>query len=219
MLQFMSPGVGHENLVIFGKYELLECLGGGMADVYRARDRVTGKTVAIKILKREHSADEQMKARFLDEARTAAPLEHRHIIHVFDFGEVADRPYMVMEFLRGQDPAERDPERVHRQPGRETSDCAADRGSDSIHPFEWNCSSRHQTGKYPHRHVRSRPFDRFRNREVPGVFTEDPTRVRRRCPGVYGARVTHRQQHKAAADGTSMRLAWYSPSCLPEYGR
>lgn len=87
----------------FGKYELLDYLGGGMADVYRARDTVTGKIVAIKILKPANAADDEIKARFLEEARTAAPLDHPHVINVFDFGEVDGLPYMVMEFLHGQD--------------------------------------------------------------------------------------------------------------------
>src|SRR6202048_5102109 len=87
----------------FGKYELLEHLGGGMADVYRARDKNIGKIVAVKILKPEHAANAEVKARFLDEARTAADLDHPHIINVFDFGVADDGLfYIVMEFLRGQ---------------------------------------------------------------------------------------------------------------------
>jgi serine/threonine protein kinase len=86
-----------------GKYELEEFLGGGMSHVYRARDTVIGRTVAVKILTEEASEDEEAKARFLREARLAGNIAHENIISVYDFGEEEGRPYMVMEFLRGED--------------------------------------------------------------------------------------------------------------------
>jgi len=87
-----------------GKYELEELLGGGMARVYRARDTVIGRTVAVKILTEEGCADEATKARFLQEARLAGNVTHDNIISIYDFGEDAEgRPFMVMEFLTGQD--------------------------------------------------------------------------------------------------------------------
>jgi serine/threonine protein kinase len=87
-----------------GKYELQEFLGGGMARVYRARDTVIGRTVAIKILTEEGCADEEAKSRFLQEARLAGNITHDNIISIYDFGEDAEgRPFMVMEFLKGED--------------------------------------------------------------------------------------------------------------------
>src|SRR5258706_16287253 len=87
-----------------GKYELQEFLGGGMARVYRARDTVIGRTVAVKILTEEGCADEETKLRFLQEARLAGNVTHDNIISIYDFGEDADgRPFMVMEFLKGED--------------------------------------------------------------------------------------------------------------------
>ena len=87
-----------------GKYELLEFLGGGMARVYRARDTVIGRTVAVKILTEEGCADEDVKSRFLQEARLAGNITHDNIINIYDFGEDAEgRPFMVMEFLKGED--------------------------------------------------------------------------------------------------------------------
>ena len=87
-----------------GKYELLEFLGGGMARVYRARDTVIGRTVAVKILTEESCADEEAKARFLQEARLAGNIAHDNIINIYDFGEDSEgRPFMVMEFLKGGD--------------------------------------------------------------------------------------------------------------------
>lgn len=84
------------------KYELLEFLGGGMSHVFRARDTVLGRTVAIKILTPAGVADADTKARFLQEARTASNISHENILAVYDFGEEAGKPYMVMEFLRGR---------------------------------------------------------------------------------------------------------------------
>jgi serine/threonine-protein kinase len=87
-----------------GKYELQEFLGGGMARVYRAHDTVIGRTVAVKILTEEGCANEEIKSRFLQEARLAGNIAHDNIISIFDFGEDSEgRPFMVMEFLKGED--------------------------------------------------------------------------------------------------------------------
>ncbi len=87
-----------------GKYELQEFLGGGMARVYRAIDTVIGRTVAVKILTEEGCANEEIKSRFLQEARLAGNIAHDNIISIYDFGEDAEgRPFMVMEFLKGED--------------------------------------------------------------------------------------------------------------------
>lgn len=87
-----------------GKYELEKFLGGGMSHVYRAKDTVIGRTVAVKILTEEGCADAEAKARFLQEARMAGNLAHDNVIAIYDFGEDDQhRPYMVMEFLRGED--------------------------------------------------------------------------------------------------------------------
>ena len=85
-----------------GKYELLEFLGGGMSHVYRAKDTVLGRTVALKILTEAGVTDQEAKARFLLEARMASNIQHDHIISVYDFGEESGRPFIVMEFLRGE---------------------------------------------------------------------------------------------------------------------
>lgn len=87
-----------------GKYELEEFLGGGMSHVYRARDTVIGRTVAVKILTEAGCQDEEAKARFLAEARMAGGISHDNILGIYDFGEDDQhRPFMVMEFLRGED--------------------------------------------------------------------------------------------------------------------
>jgi eukaryotic-like serine/threonine-protein kinase len=87
-----------------GKYELEEYLGGGMSEVYRARDTLIGRTVAVKILTEKARADGDVKARFLAEARTAGSISHENILGIYDFGEDDEhRPFMVMEYLRGED--------------------------------------------------------------------------------------------------------------------
>jgi serine/threonine-protein kinase len=87
-----------------GKYELQEFLGGGMSHVYRAVDTVIGRTVAVKILTEAGCQDADAKERFLAEARMAGNLAHDNVLGIYDFGEDDQhRPFMVMEFLRGQD--------------------------------------------------------------------------------------------------------------------
>ena len=85
-----------------GKYELQEFLGGGMSHVYRAQDTVLGRTVAVKILTEQGAVDAEAKARFLQEARLASSIVHENIISVYDFGEEQGKPFIVMEFLRGE---------------------------------------------------------------------------------------------------------------------
>lgn len=85
-----------------GKYEVEEFLGGGMSRVYRAKDSVLGRRVALKILADTVATDADAKARFLQEARLASSIAHENIIAVYDFGEEAGRPFMVMEFLEGE---------------------------------------------------------------------------------------------------------------------
>ena len=87
-----------------GKYELQEFLGGGMSHVYRAVDTLIGRTVAVKILTDAGCQDTQVKERFLAEARMAGSLSHDNVLGIYDFGEDDQhRPFMVMEFLRGED--------------------------------------------------------------------------------------------------------------------
>ncbi len=86
-----------------GKYELLEFLGGGMSHVYRARDTVIDRPVVVKLLTDDACKDEQAKARFLQEARVAGNIQHENIVSVFDFGEHNGRPFIVMEYLKGED--------------------------------------------------------------------------------------------------------------------
>ncbi len=85
-----------------GKYEVLERLGGGTAEVYRARDNNLGRTVVIKILTEAGMASPEAHARFLSEARLTGGLVHENIIGFYDYGEHESRPFLVVEYFDGQ---------------------------------------------------------------------------------------------------------------------
>ena len=92
----------------FGRYELLERIGQGTLGVlYRARDSVLGREVAVKVMAAGFLGDKSAHARFFHEAKAAARLQHVNIVTVFEFGEQQETPYIVMEFLRGFSLAER----------------------------------------------------------------------------------------------------------------
>src|SRR4026209_2273791 len=88
----------------FGKYEVLEEVGqGGMSVVYRGRDTVLGREVAIKVLHPFMAQKSDAKQRFYREAMAVAKLSHPNILEIYDYsGETADRAYIVMEFIRGE---------------------------------------------------------------------------------------------------------------------
>ena len=86
------------------RYQLLERIGtGGMADVFRARDLMLERTVAIKILHETYSNDKAFQDRFRQEARAAANLSHPNIVTVHDFGFDHDQLFIVMEHIPGKD--------------------------------------------------------------------------------------------------------------------
>ena len=85
-----------------GPYEVLSVLGaGGMGEVYRARDARLGRDVAIKVLPLAFAADPERLARFEQEARAAAALNHPNILAVHDLGQHAGAPFIVTELLDG----------------------------------------------------------------------------------------------------------------------
>lgn len=93
-----------EGTLLNNRYQLLEQLGsGGMAEVFRARDLMLDRNVAIKILRRDFSGNENFQNNFRQEARAAANLSHPNIVTVHDFGFADDMLYIVMEYLPGKD--------------------------------------------------------------------------------------------------------------------
>jgi len=73
-----------------------------MGQMYRARDRVLERTVAVKVLSPAATDDRELVARFGREARAAAALNHPNIVAVFDSGADGDLHYLVMEYVQGQ---------------------------------------------------------------------------------------------------------------------
>ena len=86
-----------------GRYRIVSRLGGGgMADVYLARDESLGRLVAIKVLKERLAADAEFVERFRIEAQAAASLNHPAIVAVYDRGTAGALPYIAMEYVDGQ---------------------------------------------------------------------------------------------------------------------
>jgi tRNA A-37 threonylcarbamoyl transferase component Bud32 len=89
--------------LIGGRYEIEELVGtGGMSSVYRARDRVLERRVALKILHEHFSADPEYVERFRREARAIARLNHPNIVTVIDRGEFGKRQFIVFEHIPGE---------------------------------------------------------------------------------------------------------------------
>ena len=86
-----------------GRYALFDVLGtGGMATVWRARDEVLGREVAVKVLSPQYAADPAFRARFEREARHVAALSHPRLVTVFDCGADGMTPFIVMELVAGR---------------------------------------------------------------------------------------------------------------------
>lgn len=86
-----------------GRYAVLERVGsGGMAEVYRARDDLLGREVAIKVLHEHFSKDRSFVERFRREAQAAANLNHPNIVSLYDYGSSDDTYFIVMEFIEGR---------------------------------------------------------------------------------------------------------------------
>lgn len=90
------------NALLNNRYQLLEPLGsGGMAQVYRARDLMLERFVAVKVLRANYSADEEFQARFRQEAKAVANLSHPNIVTVHDFGLDQGYLFLIMEYVPG----------------------------------------------------------------------------------------------------------------------
>jgi hypothetical protein len=93
----LSPGTR------LGSYEIVAPLGaGGMGDVYRARDVRLDRSVAIKILPAEFSADRDRLRRFEQETRSASALNHPNIVTVYELGQDGSSHYLAMELVEGK---------------------------------------------------------------------------------------------------------------------
>ena len=92
-----------EQRTLSGRYVLEEQLGsGGMAEVYRARDKLLDRPVAVKILHAEYRSDVEFVERFHREAQAAAKLSHPNIVSIYDVGTYGEDHYIVMEYVRSK---------------------------------------------------------------------------------------------------------------------
>jgi serine/threonine-protein kinase len=90
-------------LTLADRYTLVERIAvGGMGEVWRAHDQLLDRNVAVKVLKEEYAADPTFLHRFRGEARHTAALSHPGIANVFDYGEIGDVAYLVMELVASE---------------------------------------------------------------------------------------------------------------------
>ena len=92
-----------EQRILGNRYELVELVGsGGMADVYKAHDKLLDRTVAVKVLHAQFASDAEFVARFQAEAQGAAKMSHPNIVNIYDVGQEGNAHYIVMEYVSGQ---------------------------------------------------------------------------------------------------------------------
>lgn len=91
-----------EGMFLVDRYEIIGKIGaGGMSDVYKAKDHILGRIVAIKVLKSEFSEDINFVTKFRTEAQSAAGLEHPNIVNIYDVGSENGQHFIVMEYVEG----------------------------------------------------------------------------------------------------------------------
>jgi serine/threonine protein kinase len=101
-LDWLTPSEHPEHLGRLGDYEVIGWLGrGGMGVVYKGADVSLNRSVAIKVLAPQWSADSGARKRFTREARATAAISHPHVITIYAVGEWHGRPYLVMEYVTG----------------------------------------------------------------------------------------------------------------------
>ncbi|MCI6284062.1 Stk1 family PASTA domain-containing Ser/Thr kinase [Selenomonas sp.] len=105
------------NRILDQRYELEELVGGGgMADVYKATDRLLQRPVAVKILHEQFQRDQEFIEKFHREAQAAARLSHPNIVNIYDVGVSAGEHYIVMEYVPGTTLKELIQQRGHLEP-------------------------------------------------------------------------------------------------------
>jgi len=91
------------NRTLDDRYTILERIGGGgMADVYRAHDKLLDRPVAVKVLRSQFTDDEEFVSRFRHEAQAAAKLSHPNIVNIYDVGLDEQAYYIIMEYISGE---------------------------------------------------------------------------------------------------------------------
>jgi len=89
--------------ILGNRYELLEKIGeGGMSTVFKAKCNILNRFVAVKVLKKEYSSDEEFVEKFKREATAVASLSDNNIVNIYDVGSQGDINYIVMEYVKGK---------------------------------------------------------------------------------------------------------------------
>jgi Leucine-rich repeat (LRR) protein len=100
---FLSPPRGPDEMGWLGTYRVLKKLGeGGMGVVYVAEDSLLHRPVALKVMQPHFAAGKVHRERFLREARSAAAIEHDHIVPIYQVGEANNVPFLAMKLLQGE---------------------------------------------------------------------------------------------------------------------
>jgi eukaryotic-like serine/threonine-protein kinase len=104
----MKRAASEVSLARVGGYPIVELINaGGMGTVYKGLDPVTEKTVAVKVIPEEVTADPVLRMRFAQECQVARSLKHPHCVQVLDFGLDGSTPFMVMEYVDGESVGQR----------------------------------------------------------------------------------------------------------------
>ena len=100
----VPPGKLSKDILFADRYEMLAQLGkGGMGEVYKVRDTKLDEEVALKLLRKEIAADQDVILRFRNELKLARRITHKNVCRVFDFHEEGDIPFITMEYVPGED--------------------------------------------------------------------------------------------------------------------
>ena len=197
-----------------GRYEVIERVGrGGMGVLYRGRDPVLDREVAIKVMAGDFSADESARARFFREARAAARLQHRNIVTIFEFAEDNGTPYIAMEFLRGRSLAAAHAERAaaHARAEARHPHAAADRAA--LRARAGHRPPRREAAEHLADRRRHHQAARLRHREDRRV-DDDQRGEHPRQRLLHGARAGHRPR-----DGRPRRHVRQPASCSTSCSR
>src|ERR1700676_58087 len=100
----ISGGQFDSGMLLAGRYEILDRLGGGgMGTVYKARDREVDRVVALKVIRAELANDSDILSRFKQELILARKVTHKNVIRIFDLGRASGIRFITMEYIEGQD--------------------------------------------------------------------------------------------------------------------
>src|ERR1700694_3732211 len=99
----MASDLSKSALQSLGNYDLVEKIAeGGMGTVYKARERQSGKIVAIKLVSPQMASNPVFLQRFEKEYTPAGTLDHHTVIRALDYGTAGGRPYLVMKYVDGE---------------------------------------------------------------------------------------------------------------------